>query len=65
MDDSIESQCRFGGLLSLLNVVQFKKNKILNSDIPLPIKTGLQSNKPDYKKYAELLIKKCKEFIIS
>lgn len=62
MDDSESSVCRFKGLLDLLNVVEFKKNKIQNSNIELPIKSNSIKNPPTYKEFAHQLISKCTSF---
>lgn len=61
-DDSIESTCRFKGLLELLNVIEFKKNKITKSPFELPLKTNRISNPTRYQHYANKLIERCKAF---
>lgn len=61
-DDSIESTCRFDGLLSLLNVIHFRKNKVTKSIYSLPINVNKVKNKPAYLKYSVVLISMCKEF---
>ncbi|SHF36908.1 Polysaccharide pyruvyl transferase [Bacteroides faecichinchillae] len=62
LDDSDESTCRFKGLLDLLNVVQFKRNRIINSPFNVPLDIQSIANPTRYKKYAEKLIKKCMDF---
>lgn len=63
MDDSIESTCRFKGLLDLLNVVKIKKNKILESPFTLPFNIESISNPNTFRSFANDLIKKCLDFI--
>lgn len=62
MDDSVESTCRFKGLLSLINIIKFKRNKIISSFTDLPIKSINIKNKRIYKDYSEKLIEKCRLF---
>lgn len=60
-DDSEESICRFGGLLDLLNVIKFKKNKIIDN----PFQSNITSikNKEDWKLYKDILVKTCRDFL--
>lgn len=64
-NQSEASACRFGGLRELFTIMEWKKNhlkpsfsykkKISISNVPL--------NKNGWKKYADILIMKCKDFI--
>ncbi len=63
MDDSIESTCRFKGLLDLLNVVKIQKNKILESPFNLPFNIESIRNPNTFRNFANDLIKKCLDFI--
>ena len=62
MDDSEESICRFKGLIELLNVVQFKKNAIIQSPYGMPIKVDEVKTLKTYRLYADKLIDKCTNF---
>lgn len=59
LDDSVESICRFDGLLDLHNIIKFKRNKIVSSPCSLPLELSKIANKSNYKKFAIELIKKC------
>lgn len=61
-DDSIESTCRFDGLLNLLNIIHFRKNKVTNSIYSLPINIKQVKNSRAYSEYSNTLIMKCKKF---
>lgn len=60
MDDSEESTCRFAGLLDLLNVISFKKDRLMETKFQLPLKNV--HNKKEYKFYADRLINMCRLF---
>lgn len=62
MDDSIESTCRFKGLLDLLNVVKIRRNKILETPCQIPLDINMVANPKTYRKYADKLIDKCTNF---
>ena len=61
-DDSIESTCRFNGLLELLNVIEFRKNKIIKSPYKLPLDPDKMNNTTRHLSYANKLIERCKAF---
>lgn len=61
-DDTPESTCRFKGLLNLLNIITFKKNKIIDSCIKTPMSAVKIKNKNDYKRYSLDLIDQCTKF---
>ena len=61
-DDSIEITCRFNGLLELLNVIEFRKNKIIKSPYKLPLDPDKMNNTTRYLSYANKLIERCKAF---
>lgn len=63
MDDSEESTCRFAGLLNLLNVIKFRRNKIAYSPMNLPLTISHVKNSSEYKKYAKALKEKCLAFV--
>lgn len=63
LDDSFESSCRFKGLLDLLNVIQFQKDRIVNSPFTLPLKPDEIKNSDKFKRYADELIEKCIQFM--
>ena len=60
-EDTIQSTCRFKGLEELLNVIIFRKNKIMSS-CKFPLNINLLSNKNTYKKYSSALIERCRKF---
>lgn len=62
LDDSQESICRFQGLLNLMHVISFKKNKVVNSPFSLPMLSSLVTVKKDYRLYADKLIDKVRSF---
>lgn len=62
LDDSQESICRFQGLLNLMHVISFKKNKVVNSPFSLPVLSSLVTVKKDYRLYADKLIDKVRSF---
>lgn len=61
-DDGAVSSCRFDGLLDLLNVIRFRKNRITDSPLRLPLDVDSVRNSAEYRKYADSLIEKCTEF---
>ena len=61
-DDSLASTCRFSGLLDLLNVIHFRKNKVTQSIYALPIDVQKIKNAKTYLKFSADLISKCKSF---
>lgn len=63
MDDSKESTCRFSGLLDLLNVIKFRKDKILETPYEWPINPAKVMNKTNFKEYAIALKRKCLDFV--
>lgn len=63
MDDSEESSCRFSGLLDLLNVIKFRKDKVLESKYGCPIDPEKVTNKTNFKEYAVTLKRKCQDFV--
>lgn len=62
MDDTIESTCRFDGLIDLLNVIKFKKNDIVESKFKLPLDPTEVRNSNSYWDKAQKLISKCSAF---
>lgn len=62
LEDSEESTCRFDGLLDLLHIVKFKKDKVIESCLSLPLKISNIKNKTLYKQFATELKDKCENF---
>lgn len=62
LDDSEDSICRFEGLLNLMNVISFRKNKVIESPFILPISSKDVAVKNDYRDYADKLINRVREF---
>ena len=65
LDDSQDSHCRFQGLLSLMNVISFKKNKIIETPLQLPLLSADVSVKKEYNIFANKLINKVQSFFSS
>lgn len=59
-EDSEESVCRFKGLLSLLNVIEFYRDHVVVCPFKTPL--GNITNPTEYRVYADKLIAKCKSF---
>ena len=63
LDDSEESICRFEGLLDLMNIISFKKNKIVESRFSLPISLDKVNVRVEYRDFADKLISRVRTFL--
>ena len=63
LDDSQESICRFEGLLNLMNIISFRKNKIVESPYALPVCSNIIIPRNEYRYYANKLIDRVRSFI--
>lgn len=63
LDDSQESLCRFDGLLNLMNIISFRKNKVIDSPFILPISMEEVKVKKDYRPFSVKLIDRVCSFL--
>lgn len=63
LDDSQESVCRFEGLLDLMNIISFRKNKIIESPYKLPLVIEDVVVRKDYRAYSHKLMDRVKTFL--